>query len=51
MNLSRKEIILFILASTLILVWSSIPNWTGYATQNDKSVFVGTFFDAPAGLG
>lgn len=47
MNLSRKEVILFALASTLILVWSSIPNWAGYAAQNDKSVFAGTFFDAP----
>ncbi len=47
MNLSRKEVFLFAIVSTLILVWSSIPNWAGYAAQNDKSVFAGTYFDAP----
>lgn len=47
MNPTRKEFFLFVLAATLILVWSSVPNWSGYAAQNDKSVFAGTYFDAP----
>jgi hypothetical protein len=47
MKLSYKEVLLFALISTLILIWSSIPNWVGYASQNEKWVFAGTYFDAP----
>jgi hypothetical protein len=43
---SQKEILLFALISTLIMAWSSIPNWAGYLAQNDRSAFGGTYFDA-----
>jgi len=46
MNQAKKEILLFVLISTLILTWSSIPDWAGYAAQNDQVTFTGTYFDA-----
>jgi hypothetical protein len=47
MNISRKEFLILILASALVLIWGTIPNWAGYAAQNNKSVFTGVYFDAP----
>ncbi len=46
MRLNRKEILFFILISTLVLAWSSIPDWAGYAAQNNQVVFTGTYNDA-----
>jgi len=44
-SLTKKELLLVIIASTLILAWTSIPNWVGYNVQNDQLAFRGTFFD------
>jgi hypothetical protein len=45
MRLTRKDFTLFLAAATLIMLWSSIPNWAGYAAQNDQVAFAGTYFD------
>ncbi len=45
-KLTRRELILVALASTLLLLWSSIPNWAAYAAQDAQHAFGGTYFDA-----
>ncbi len=45
-KLFRREFIMVALASTLLLLWSSIPNWAGYAAQDAQHAFSGTYFDA-----
>ena len=42
---TRKELVLFVLFSTLTLAWSSAPNWAGYAAQDEQSAFAGSYFD------
>lgn len=42
---ARKELVFFVLLSTLTLAWSSAPNWVGYAAQNGQSAFAGAYFD------
>ncbi len=41
-----KEWGLVVLISTLLLGWTSIPNWRGYSLQNEEWSYSGTFYDA-----
>src|SRR5574338_279502 len=43
---TMKEWGLLFLISTLLLVWTSIPNWRGHSLENDTLSYVGTYFDA-----
>ena len=40
-----KEYALLFLVATLLLVWTSLPNWRGHSLENESQSYVGTFFD------
>ncbi|MBM3123580.1 MAG: hypothetical protein FJZ87_00735 [Chloroflexi bacterium] len=40
-----KDRIWLVMASSLILIYSSIPNWVGYASETEILSFKGIFFD------
>lgn len=42
-----KEWGLVLLVSTLLLAFVSLPNWKGRALEDERNVYVGTFFDVP----
>lgn len=46
MKSKLKEWGLLLLVSTLIMSWTTIPNWRGHSLENENYAFVGTFFDA-----
>jgi hypothetical protein len=45
MSITKREWVLLFLVSTLLLAWTSIPLWRGYALQDKRLSFTGTFFD------
>lgn len=44
-KLQRRETIALVLAATLLLVWSSLPNWSGYLAQDAQHAYGGAYFD------
>ncbi|HSO12190.1 MAG TPA: hypothetical protein VLT51_07430, partial [Anaerolineales bacterium] len=46
MRLNRKELLWVFIASTLILVWGSIPTWAGYRAETQELRFRGLYFDS-----
>ena len=43
---NRKELLWVFVASTLILLWGSIPTWAGYRAETDDLRFRGIYFDS-----
>ncbi len=41
----QKDLLLLAAASTALLAWSSLPNFAGYAAQDEQFAFGGTYFD------
>jgi hypothetical protein len=45
-QITSKELLWFFIASTLILLWGSIPTWAGYQAETDDLRFRGIYFDS-----
>src|SRR5512146_3147212 len=44
-KLTRRELLLLLLVSTLLMTWSSMPDWAGYSASNRTTAFGGAYFD------
>jgi hypothetical protein len=42
----RKDLLWILVASTLIMIWGSIPTWAGYQAETEELRFRGTYYDS-----